>query len=93
MEANHKAFYLCDDKKVYAALWDNPIHANRAQPLKINKDVIDLSGGLYHGLAVDADGYPWTFPNNSATATRISTDANGNPFQWVNVSCAAYFSI
>lgn len=89
--SEYRAFYLCDDKKVYAALWNGAVNGNTALPYNITTPVVDLAGGLYQGVAVDASGYAYSLVNSSATATKVLTDAAGNPFTG-NVSCAGYFS-
>lgn len=89
--SEYRVFYLCDDKKVYALLWNHEVHANTALPYNITEPVVDLDGGLYQGVAVDEAGNAYTLSNKSTTAKQVMTDVTGKPFTG-NVSCAAYFS-
>lgn len=89
--SEYRAFYLCSDKKVYAAVWNNAVNASTPQAYNIPNDVIDLAGGLYIGSAVDVNGYAYSLSNQNPTATRCVTDINGNPFTG-NVACGAYFN-
>jgi len=62
-------------------MWNNAVNGIRITEWFFNnKPIVDISGALYHAIAVDAEGGAWFVANSNINATRITTDTLGNPF-------------
>lgn len=86
--SEYRAYYLCDDKKVYASVWDGSVAASRTLPYP-PIGVVDVAGGQYQGVAIDGLGYAWTLSNNAPSGTQVKVDAAGQAFTG-NATCYAY---
>lgn len=88
--SEYRAFFLCDDKKVYASVWDGSVAASRCLPYP-PIGCLDVYGGQYIGICLDKDGIPYTLNNQTVAATKYATESTGQPFSG-NSACYAYMN-
>lgn len=86
--SEYKAFVLTDDHILSGMLWDGAVNGARMQSWTL-KNIVDVAGGQYIGIALDAAGVAYGLPNNSIGSTKFATDASGKTFDG-NQSCYAF---
>src|SRR5882757_3836361 len=80
--------YLLSGGKVFTNYW-----TSYNQMTAVNtggKKIIDVSGNLYNGAAIDSDGYLYTFFHGNLTPAKITSDTLGKPFSG-NIQVQAWF--
>jgi len=77
------------DSLVYVDFWNGRTVALTAVNTH-GKKIVDISGGLYSAVGVDAEGYAWVFGQGHTDAIYVNKDSSGAPFTG-NISCTGYF--